>query len=488
MNEARDGLPAGWQWATLGELVDRLQYGYTASAVPGADGPRFLRITDLQEEGISWEEVPGCAASGDDIAKYELRDGDVVFARTGSIEKAAVVRNPPQAVFASYLIRGRPTRPGLSNWIGHFVRSRHYLDQIGAAGAGIGRQNVNATKLGAVRIPIAPEAEQRRIVAKLDELLASSRAARAALDAVPALLEQYRQSLLASAFRGDLTASWRANNAHRPVGDALLEKIDAELADVSRHRRAPDRSGVDPVVLPAIPDSWRWADAGRCTRRLTVGHVGPMQTRYKPGGVPFLRSQNVRENRIDRAGLQFIPQDFHEDLVKSRLEPGDVVIVRSGAPGTAAVVPSDFPDANCSDLVIARFSDLILPELIVRFINSRQCRERIFDRQVGVAQQHFNVGAMRTLPIPIMPLEEQEQLLRIIREREAAMEVVRERTEYARKQLDDLNAAALGKAFLGELVPQDPADEPAEAALARLSAGGPTPSKGRRRSRASHRA
>jgi type I restriction enzyme, S subunit len=157
VNEGTEKLPSGWALATLGELMDRLQYGYTASADDNADGPRFLRITDLRDEGIDWAAVPRCTAREDEVAKFLLRDGDIVFARTGSIEKAAVVRDPPKAVFASYLIRGHPLTRSLSDWIGYFVRSTSYFEQIGDASAGIGRENVNAKKLSSVRIPVAPE-------------------------------------------------------------------------------------------------------------------------------------------------------------------------------------------------------------------------------------------------------------------------------------------------------------------------------------------
>src|SRR5437870_2304861 len=101
-------LPPGWTDATIGDLVDRLQYGLTATAAPSRQGPRFLRITDLEAGRVDWSTVPGCDLSKSDLDKYRLLADDIVFARTGSIEKAARIVNPPEAVFASYLIRGRP--------------------------------------------------------------------------------------------------------------------------------------------------------------------------------------------------------------------------------------------------------------------------------------------------------------------------------------------------------------------------------------------
>ena len=87
---------------------------------------------------------------------------------------------------------------------------------------------------------------------------------------------------------------------------------------------------------------------------LTVGHVGPMASEYVKIGIPFLRSLNIRPFRIDASDIKFISRKFHERLKKSALRPGDVVVVRTGEPGTAAVIPESLPEANCSDVVIVR--------------------------------------------------------------------------------------------------------------------------------------
>jgi hypothetical protein len=86
--------------------------------------------------------------------------------------------------------------------------------------------------------------------------------------------------------------------------------------------------------------------------RVTVGHVGEMRSEYVPSGIPFLRSQNVRPNRFDSEGLVFIRQEFHAKLAKSKIHPGDVVVVRSGNVGTTCVIPESVGEANCSDLVL----------------------------------------------------------------------------------------------------------------------------------------
>ncbi len=127
---------------------------------------------------------------------------------------------------------------------------------------------------------------------------------------------------------------------------------------------------------------------GRLARRVTVGHVGPMKDRYVSEGVPFLRSQNVRADRFEPRGLLFIPQEFHEQLKKSRLESGDLVVVRSGNVGTACVVPDSLGEANCADLVIVQGPEAINPSYGALYMNSL-ARKWISAGRVGVALTHF---------------------------------------------------------------------------------------------------
>ena len=131
-----------------------------------------------------------------------------------------------------------------------------------------------------------------------------------------------------------------------------------------------------------------------CAWDLTVGHVGPMKDRYVLEGIPFLRSLNVRPNRVDLKNIVFIDERFNNELTKSRLQPGDLVVVRTGDPGVAAVVPQALKVANCSDLVIGRLVQSLNPHYAAFFMNSEFARQVVRSVQVGVAQQHFNADVV----------------------------------------------------------------------------------------------
>jgi len=146
---------------------------------------------------------------------------------------------------------------------------------------------------------------------------------------------------------------------------------------------------------------------------ITVGFVGPMASEYVPKGIPFLRSLNVEPYRINRAELMHVSESFHQRIKKSALAPGDVVIVRTGKPGTAAVIPDTLAIANCSDLVIVRPGPQLDARFLAYYINSA-AQGHVFAHTVGAVQQHFNVGSAKTLKLLRPPLHEQRAIARIL--------------------------------------------------------------------------
>ena len=148
-------------------------------------------------------------------------------------------------------------------------------------------------------------------------------------------------------------------------------------------------------------------------REVTVGHVGSMADEYLEDGIPFLRSLNIMPHRISREDIRHISPEFHGRLRKSALKPGDVVIVRTGKPGTCAVIPEDLPVSNCSDLVIVRCGPEIRPRFLAYWVNAI-ASEHVASHLVGAVQQHFNVGAAKKMPIVLPDIAEQDKVLSIL--------------------------------------------------------------------------
>jgi type I restriction enzyme, S subunit len=197
----------GWVEKRLGDL-SRINYGYTESASTEKVGPKFLRITDIQDNKVDWASVPYCPIGDSEYSKYKLTDGDIVFARTGATTgKSYLVTDPPEAVCASYLIRVQVNGVELlPPFVNLFFQTHSYWDSIRSGVSGSAQGGFNATKLGELVIPFPrSSSDQLAIVAKLDYLREETQRLaslyRQKLDALEAL----KKSLLHRAFNGELT-------------------------------------------------------------------------------------------------------------------------------------------------------------------------------------------------------------------------------------------------------------------------------------------
>lgn len=162
------------------------------------------------------------------------------------------------------------------------------------------------------------------------------------------------------------------------------------------------------------PESWKKVRLEDVCERITVGHVGSMADKYVDDGVPFLRSQNITPFKIDLDSVKYIDEDFNYKLRKSSLQPGDVAIVRTGYPGTAAVIPPSLPVSNCADLVVITPSQDLDSWFLSCLFNSIWGKGAVAGNLVGVAQQHFNVSAAKNLTIHLPPMATQRRITSIL--------------------------------------------------------------------------
>ena len=146
---------------------------------------------------------------------------------------------------------------------------------------------------------------------------------------------------------------------------------------------------------------------------VTVGFVGTMADQYVEAGVPFLRSLNIEPFAVKKTDLKCISPEFHAKLKKSALRPGDVAIVRTGKPGTCAVMPEWLGEANCSDLVLVRCGPRLRPEFLSYWVNAAAANH-IAANLVGAVQQHFNVSAAKRMLVACPPLAVQDNLIELV--------------------------------------------------------------------------
>jgi restriction endonuclease S subunit len=194
---------SGWEEESVASFCEAPLYGYTASATIEPIGPRFLRITDIQDGHVDWTNVPFCNCS--DPEKYLLQPNDVLFARTGATTgKSFLIRDCPEAVFASYLIRLRIERSVTPDYLYYYFQSPAYWSQIREQKRGTGQPNLNGRKLANIRVPIAPPNEQNEIVNYLTALHAKVRELRGLQGETEGGIERLLPSILDTAFKGEL--------------------------------------------------------------------------------------------------------------------------------------------------------------------------------------------------------------------------------------------------------------------------------------------
>ena len=214
-----------WEESNFGKFTVS-QYGYTEKAHWEKIGPKFLRITDIQDNKVDWDEVPWCPIDEDGMKQYAVEIGDIMIARTGATTgKSYLICDDVEAVFASFLIRLKVVNKNLDyNYLYGYMQSEGYWRQITDFSSGIAQPGVNASKLKQIKFKCPTLPEQHEIVRLIDDLLARERSAQQATEQVLASIDLMKKSILARAFRGELGT----NKASEASALELLKQVLAE--------------------------------------------------------------------------------------------------------------------------------------------------------------------------------------------------------------------------------------------------------------------
>ena len=267
-------IPESWEWVRLSTLSSAIHYGYTASAAP-AGNSKLLRITDIQNDKVYWDTVPFCTIKDNELEKYQLKNRDILIARTGgTIGKTYIVRNLNEiSVFASYLIRVIPLQEVNEEFLKLFMLTPCYWTQLIEASSGTGQPNVNGQSLSKLILPIPPLEEQKRILSKIEELLPMVEEygkAQEALDKLNAELpEKLKKSILQEAIEGRLVPQ----DPNDEPASVLLDKIRREKAQLVKEGKLKKKDLVSEPITDEdkpfdIPESWEWVRVAEITNVL----------------------------------------------------------------------------------------------------------------------------------------------------------------------------------------------------------------------------
>ena len=280
-------------------------------------------------------------------------------------------------------------------------------------------------------IPLAPLNEQKRIADKLDAVLARVDACRERLDRIPVILKRFRQSVLAAATSGKLTEEWREEQS------TTSEWSDVELGSVAR--------------------DFSYGSAAKSSQS---------------GDVPVLRMGNIQEGKLDWTDLVYTSNVA--EITKYRLTNGDVLFNRTNSPelvGKTAVYRGEREAIYAGYLIKVRCTDGLLPDYLNYCLNSPAGRDYCWRvKSDGVSQSNINAKKLAAFTFRLPPIEEQHEIVRCVESLFAYADRLEARYTATRAHVERLTQALLAKAFRGELVPQDPNDEPASVLLERIRA------------------
>lgn len=425
-----------WASSNLLECADFVRgVTYTkndAQAEAGKGLVPLLRANNLQSGKFDFNElvyVPDAVVSAHQI----LNNGDVVIATSsGSLSvvgKASQYFREEKISFGAFCGVLRPHDLINKKYFGHFFLSQAYRTSVSELARGVNINNLKRDHFGEINFPVAPLNEQRRIADKLDTVLTRVDALNDRLARITPLLKRFRQSVLAAATSGRLTEDWRAE-----------------------------------MQLTA---AWPLVSLGEVAKDFSYGSAAKSS---KVGDVPVLRMGNIQNGSLDWEDLVYTSDEV--EINKYRLCIGDVLFNRTNSPdlvGKTAVFKGEREAVYAGYLIRVKCSEKLNSDFLNYCLGSPAGRDYCWKvKSDGVSQSNINAKKLAAFEFELPSMAEQTEIVRRVEILFAYADRLEARLQTARNAADRLTPALLAKAFRGELVPQDPNDEPATELLRRL--------------------
>jgi type I restriction enzyme S subunit len=452
-------IPSSWTNTELSNIVD-FQNGFAFKSQWFVKSGKYqvLKLGNVKVSQLKLESSP--AYVSEEIAleykSYQPQKDDILITMTGTRFKRdyGFVCRVDQKVDA--LINQRVGRIrnnhdiSDSKYLSYFLMSNSFQDEFfeGETG-GVSQGNVGSKHILSCNLFLPPLAEQKFIADKLDELLAQVESTKARLDAIPAILKSFRQSVLAAAVSGKLTEEWRGENKTTNVEKSLATILDSRSKLVAKRTKVPE------LHLESeeydIHKTWKWVSLDLLASKIVDGvHQKP---KYVEKGIPFMSVKDIRNGQISFDHSKYISNETHEEIhPRCNPELGDLLITKSGTIGRTAIVQtSNVFDLFVSVALIKPASNIVNMKFIDialrQWVNSIDVSSRV----VGTAIKNLHLRDMRVLAIPFAPIEEQTEIVRRVEELLAFADKVEFQVNAAQLRVNNLTQSILAKAFRGEL-------------------------------------
>ena len=407
-------VPENWVWVRLGAIAEIVTGGTPSKKQPeyyGGNFP-FYKPSDLDQGRLTYDASEYLSEEGKKVSRIIPKNSTAVCC-IGSIGKCG------------YLMCEGTTNQQINSAIPkinslclyYYLCTENFVQNLLSMASATTIAIVNKSKMESCAFPLPPLSEQQRIVERIEELFAKLDEAKERLQEVADSFVVRKAAILHKAFTGELTKQWRCENG---VSDESWE--EKFVKDICN----------DIKVGIVIKPSQYYTD--------------------QKNGVAAFRSANVRESYIEDKDWVYINKNGQDTNKRSEVHTGDVLIVRSGNPGTACVVTEKYDGFNAIDILIAvPDSKKVTSEFLCAYTNSPACKTLISNNKRGMALAHFNVGGYSQLPISLPSLPEQHEIVRLIDDLLARERSAQQATEQALASIELMKKSILARALRGEL-------------------------------------
>lgn len=425
-------IPSTWIETTLGAVVP---YGATVKAEPGDIAPEtwVLELEDIEKDTTKVLQRLSFADRQSRSTKNRFDAGDVLYGKLRPYLNKVIFADRP-GVCTTEIVPIKPTNALNGRYLFHWLRHPRFLTYVTEVSHGVNMPRLGTEAGRQAPFVLAPKNEQKRIADKLDRVLVRVDAVNSRLASIAPILKRFRQSVLSAATSGRLTEDWRGN-VQCDWPKRQLQAICLSIADGD--------------------------------------HQAPPQS---TSGIPFVTISALSGGRLDlRKASRFVPESYFAALdVKRRPQPGDVLYSVTGSIGIPALVTTAEPFTFQRHIAILKPDVSQVSSAYLRFVlESSHVYKQALAVATGTAQMTIPLGGLRRIEVPHPASEEQAEIVRRVEALFAFADRLEARRQNAQTATERLTPALLAKAFRGELVPQNPNDEPANELLRRLKVDRP---------------
>ena len=425
-------LPHDWQALKLKRVIDPdrpITYGIVQAGEHVENGIPYIRPIDMSDEG-GIKDASGLLKTSQEIAasyhRSSLEERDLVCSIGPSFGKVMVV---PKVLSGGNLTQGT-ARIAISsrNDYRYFfwaLRSNRIYEQWQSSVGGATFRALNLGPLSETVVPVPSPSEQTQIARFLDHQTARIDALIAEQQRLIELLKEKRQAV---------------------ISHAVTKGLDPDVAMKD--------SGVE--WLGEVPEHWEVRKLSTVTDKITNGYVGPTRDLFVEEGIPYLQSLHIKNNQIIFSPEYYVPKWWSDEHAKSILKPDDVLIVQTGDIGQIAVVPDDFPEANCHALIVtSTIKQSLSGSWLAWVLLSDYGYNSLMSIKTGALHPHLNCGYVKDIYIPVPPLLEQAETMDFLTHEEQGHQKLLSQAESAIGLLQERRSALISAAVTGKIDVRD---------------------------------